>query len=391
MVKLLSSFGHRQQRFTARTRLAFWYALLMILCGGALLTLMMLFIGYVPYYGFDSDGSDTAQEPLVIAVDDPSIITDDIKIAVESQADLLTLLLQVSIIALIGLAVLSSVAAWLLAGRMLKPLEAVNEAAKLAAGGRLDHRIGLTGPHDEITELAQTFDQMLENLERSTAAQRRFTANASHELRTPLATTRAILDVQLSKPGAVDREVLHKLQRVNERSIRTVESLLDLAELEADRVEPTECDLSSTVAAVLRDCRAQFAERKLTVESTLAPATAFGDERLFHQLAQNLIQNAIQHNIDGGSVTVSTRMRDGGTRAELTVRNTGAVVDAVQLGQLTEPFNTQKGRTGGTNRGLGLSIVSAIVERSNGSLDLSANDGGGLRITVMLPSQVPAI
>ena len=269
--------------------------------------------------------------------------------------------------------------------------DAVNEAAKLAAGGRLDHRIGLTGPHDEITELAQTFDQMLENLERSTAAQRRFTANASHELRTPLATTRAILDVQLSKPGAVDREVLHKLQRVNERSIRTVESLLDLAELEADRVEPTECDLSSTVAAVLRDCRAQFAERKLTVESTLAPATAFGDERLFHQLAQNLIQNAIQHNIDGGSVTVSTRMRDGGTRAELTVRNTGAVVDAAQLGQLTEPFNTQKGRTGGTNRGLGLSIVSAIVERSNGSLDLSANDGGGLRITVMLPSQVPAI
>ena len=274
---------------------------------------------------------------------------------------------------------------------MLKPLAAVNEAAKLAAGGRLDHRIGLTGPHDEITELAQTFDQMLENLERSTAAQRRFTANASHELRTPLATTRAILDVQLSKPGAVDREVLHKLQRVNERSIRTVESLLDLAELEADRVEPTECDLSSTVAAVLRDCRAQFAERKLTVESTLEPATAFGDERLFHQLAQNLIQNAIQHNIDGGSVTVSTRMRDGGTRAELTVRNTGAVVDAAQLGQLTEPFNTQKGRTGGTNRGLGLSIVSAIVERSNGSLDLSANDGGGLRITVMLPSQVPAI
>ena len=94
MVRLLSSFGHRQQRFTARTRLAFWYALLMILCGGALLTLMMLFIGYVPYYGFDSDGSDTAQEPLVIAVDDPSIITDDIKIAVESQADLLTLLLR---------------------------------------------------------------------------------------------------------------------------------------------------------------------------------------------------------------------------------------------------------------------------------------------------------
>lgn len=390
MIKSLSPLGHRQQRFTARTRLAFWYALLMILCGGALLTLIMLFIGYVPDYGFNSGAVDSTQGPLVIAVDDPEIVTGDIKIAVESQADLLTLLLQVSIIALIGLVVLSSVAAWLLAGRMLKPLAAVNEAAKLAADGRLDHRIGFTGPHDEITKLAQTFDEMLENLERSTAAQRRFTANASHELRTPLATTRAILDVQLSKPGAVDREVLQKLQRVNERSIRTVESLLDLAELEVGKVEPTACDLSSTVAAVLRDCQPQFAERELTVERELAPTTAFGDERLFHQLAQNLIQNAIQHNIDGGSVTVSTRMRDGGTRAELTVQNTGEEIDAAQLGQLTEPFKTTKGRTGGTNRGLGLSIVSAIVERSNGSLDLAANDGGGLRVTVTLPSQAPA-
>ncbi|WP_311478001.1 HAMP domain-containing sensor histidine kinase [uncultured Gulosibacter sp.] len=390
MIKQRSSLGHRKQRFTARTRLAFWYALLMILCGGVLLTLIMLFIGFVPDYGFNSRGSETPQGPLVIAVDDPSVITGDIKIAVESQADLLTLLLQVSIIALIGLAVLSSVAAWLLAGRMLKPLAAVNEAAKLAADGRLDHRIGLTGPHDEITELAQTFDQMLENLERSTAAQRRFTANASHELRTPLATTRTILDVTLSKPGAIDREVLYKLQRVNERSIRTVESLLDLAELESGKVKPTECDLAKTVATVLRECQPQFAERALTVERALAPATAFGDERLFHQLAQNLIQNAVQHNVDGGSVMVSTGMRDDGTRAELTVRNTGELIDAAQLGQLTEPFKTTKGRTGGTNRGLGLSIVSAIVARSAGLLDIAANDGGGLCITVTLPSRAPA-
>ena len=83
-------------------------------------------------------------------------------------------------------------------------------------------------------------------------------------------------------------------------------------------------------------------------------------------------------------------MRDGGTRAEFTVQNTGEKIDAAQLGQLTEPFKTTKGRTGGTNRGLGLSIVSAIVERSNGSLDLAANDGGGLRVTVTLPSQAPA-
>ncbi|MCT1557092.1 HAMP domain-containing histidine kinase [Helcobacillus massiliensis] len=387
MVKHLPTLLRRKHRFTARTRLAFSYALLMFLCGGLLLTLVTLFIGFVPDYGFESVDAQPSQEPLVIAVDDPAVPPDNIKIAVQSQADFITLLLQVSAIALAVLVVLSSVAAWLLAGRMLKPLAAVNQAAKLAADGRLDHRIGLTGPHDEITELAQTFDQMLESIEHSTAARRRFAANASHELRTPLATTRTILDVALSKPGEVDRDVLRKLLQVNERSIRTVESLLDLAELEGGKVKPTSCDMTEIVSTVLRESQPLLAERDLAVTSEFGPATAFGDERLFHQLAQNLIQNAIQHNTDGGSLTVSTRMVAGDdSMAELTVRNTGELIDGAQLSQLTEPFKTTKGRTGGTNSGLGLSIVSAIVDRSNGTLDIAANEGGGLCITVTLPS-----
>lgn len=152
-------------------------------------------------------------------------------------------------------------------------------------------------------------------------------------------------------------------------------------------MKPTSCDMTEIVSTVLRESQPLLAERDLAVTSEFGPATAFGDVRLFHQLAQNLIQNAIQHNTDGGSLTVSTRMVAGDdSMAELTVRNTGELIDGAQLSQLTEPFKTTKGRTGGTNSGLGLSIVSAIVDRSNGTLDIAANEGGGLCITVTLPS-----
>ncbi|MDK7764239.1 hypothetical protein QP580_12685, partial [Prevotella bivia] len=92
------------------------------------------------------------------------------------------------------------------------------------------------------------------------------------------------------------RDVLRKLLQVNERSIRTAESLLDLAELEGGKVKPTSCDMTEIVSTVLRESQPLLAERDLAVTSEFGPATAFGDERLFHQLAQNLIQNAIQHN-----------------------------------------------------------------------------------------------
>lgn len=387
MSKRFPFASRRPRRFTARAQLAFWYALVMVLCGGALLAMVSLFIGYVPDYGFEVAGPNHTEEPLVIAVDDPSVLDSEVRIAVDNRGDFLSLLLNVSIVSLLVLVVFSAVAAWLLAGRMLKPLTAVNRAAKLAAEGKLDHRVGISGPNDEITELAETFDQMLENIERSVAAQRRFAANASHELRTPLAATRTMLDVALSKPGPIDRSVLLKLQEVNERSIRTVESLLDLAELEAGTAKPVDCDLAAIVATVLDESQDAIAERGLRVDSRLAPTPAFGDERLYHQLAQNLILNAIQHNVDGGEIEIETRVIAGDLlRCELRVRNSGEPIASAQIEQLTEPFKTTKGRTGGANRGLGLSIVQAIVEHSHGALAIEPNDDGGLQITVTLPT-----
>lgn len=379
-----------RHRFSARTRLAFSYALMVMICGTVLLTVLVLYLGFGPDYAFDSAAGDGHREPVIIVLSDPSVLKEGFSLTVENRQQFISLLIRVSALVLVVLAGISSVAAWWLAGRMLRPLADINDAARLAASGRLDHRIGLRGPRDEIVDLAQTFDAMLESIERSSTAQRRFAANASHELRTPLATSKTMIDVALAAPGDVDRRVLERLAQVNERSIRTVESLLDLAQAEMGDQHLGTVSLPEIVAGVL-DQHASAAERRgLRVERSLAPAQLVGDERLVVQLVHNLVENAISHNIDGGQIAVTTetvRAADGSAAARLTVSNTGEHLEPEAIGDLTEPFRTAAGRAGGTSRGLGLSIVAAIVSRAEGTLEISAREPGGLTVEVTFPER----
>ena len=112
-------------------------------------------------------------------------------------------LLIVSGIALVIMAVPAIVAGWLVAGRLLRPLRAMTTAARNISAANLHERLNLSGPDDELKQLADTFDDLLGRLDQSFQSQRQFVANASHELRTPHATMRVWLDVALAKPGPV--------------------------------------------------------------------------------------------------------------------------------------------------------------------------------------------
>lgn len=377
-----------QHRFSARTRLAFSYAVLVITCGAVLLTVLVTYLGLGPEYAFGPVETDADGESVIIVPENPEDLGGSFSVEVKSREDLIALLITVSALVLVLLAALSSRAAWWLAGRMLRPLAQINEAAQIAARGRLDHRIGLSGPRDEIVSLAQTFDAMLDSLQRYNEAQRRFAANASHELRTPLAATRTILDVALAKPDPVDRDVLERLLQLNERSARTVESLLDLAEAEAGQQETTTVDLSEVVGEVLEHFAPKARERGLRLELDLRPATIVGDERLLLQMVQNLTENAIRHNREGGLIAMRTEtvgFPQGELRSRLRIESAGEMIDPEVVAGLTEPFRTAGGRTAGNSRGLGLAIVASIVEVSQGTLDLAARPDGGLIVTVSLP------
>lgn len=140
-------------------------------------------------------------------------------------------LLNRSLLALVGLSVIAFAFGYAMAGRVLSPLGRITRTARRVAGTDLTRRIELDGPDDELKELADTFGDMLDRLERAFTAQQRFVGNASHELRTPLAINRTLLEVHLSDPEAPPelQQLGKTLLATNERSEQLVEGLLLLA------------------------------------------------------------------------------------------------------------------------------------------------------------------
>ncbi|MCX2180594.1 HAMP domain-containing histidine kinase [Streptomyces sp. SKN60] len=299
-------------------------------------------------------------------------------------------------VAMAFLLVFGLVGGWLLAGRMLAPLTRITDAARLAGQGSLSHRIHLEGRRDEFRELADAFDTMLEELESHVAEQRRFAANASHELRTPLAITQALLDVARKDPTHDPGELVARLQAVNARAIGLTEALLLLSRSDRGTFTRESVDLS-LVAEEAAETLLPLAERRgITLDVTGGPAPTSGSAELLLRMVTNLVQNAVVHNLPaGGTVTVHTETvhteSRGGTSV-LRVENTGRPVPPELLPTLTEPFQrgAERVRAGEPGEhpgvGLGLAIVHSVVRAHDGTLELAARPGGGLLVTVRLPT-----
>ncbi|WP_335937693.1 sensor histidine kinase [Streptomyces sp. PTD5-9] len=312
--------------------------------------------------------------------------------AVATRPDILHALVKASCVALLLLALIGLAAGWLIAGRVLRPLQDITRAARQAAGGSLDHRVGLAGPRDEFTELSDTFDIMLARLQQSFDAQQRFAANASHELRTPLAVSRTMLDVAAADPDGQDyRRLVSRLRETNQRGIDITDALLRLSAL--DHVPPAmePLDLADTARDVVDTVREEAGARGVTVCADIHPVPATGNGVLLRQLVLNLLHNAVRHNLPtGGSLTLTSGpdpARPG--RALLTVTNTGPPLSDT-VDRLTEPFLRGSGRLAEQDRtrrghGLGLTIAAGIVRAHHGDLTLTANPGGGLTAQVSLP------
>jgi two-component system sensor histidine kinase VanS len=299
---------------------------------------------------------------------------------VPTRADLLDTIVTLSAYALVFLAIVGMAGGWYLAGRMLRPLQEITLAARRAAAGSLDHRIGLTGIKDEFTDLSDTFDQMLDRLQWSFEQYRRFAANASHELRTPHAVMKTMLEVAIADPEHQDvRELSRRLQETNQRGIDLVEALLTLASVDNRVIDLDPLDLATTTRQAVDELCAEANAAGIAVTTDLDETLVVGNEILVHQLVVNLGQNAIRHNTGpGGTVTITTRDQ------RLTVTNTGPILTEAQAATLTEPFTKTAGRHTGSH-GLGLALVARIVETHHGQLVLEPNSTGGLTVTATLP------
>ncbi|MFI6597233.1 sensor histidine kinase [Nonomuraea sp. NPDC050536] len=294
----------------------------------------------------------------------------------------------------VALAVVGGAAAgfgWLVAGRVLAPLHRVTDTARriaTAADRSLHERIALQGPNDEVKDLAEAFDAMVEQLDRSFDGQQRFVANASHELRTPLTLGRALVELAMHRRSASDdvKQLGESLLEINSRHERLIGGLLLLASSETSLTDRVPVDLADVVSHVTGQLELEAEKAGIKVSESAREAPAEGNALLLERMVHNLVENGIRHNVEGGWVQVSSRTRQDG-RAEVEVRNSGPVVPPYEVQALFEPFR----RLGGdrlvtaAGAGLGLSIVRSVARAHGGEADAHPRDGGGLTVTVTLP------
>jgi signal transduction histidine kinase len=235
--------------------------------------------------------------------------------------------------------------------------------------------------------------RVLEPLEDSGQAQRQFVANASHELRAPLTRLRALSEVALASPDAN----LASLRRAHERVVasesdleRLIDGLLALTRGHAGLERRERLDLASLASQAILAHDSQLQHLGLDVRQALDPAPTPGDPRLLERLITNLIDNAIRHNTPGGHLEIATGTRD--RHPFLSIANSGPTIPPNEIERLFEPFQRLGAtRTGHNNgHGLGLSIVQAIADAHDAKLAASARPDGGLTINISFPSAMRA-
>jgi signal transduction histidine kinase len=291
-------------------------------------------------------------------------------------------LLAYSLLGLAGVVLLAAGAGWIAAGRILAPVHRLTAAARAASEQDLSQRIALQGPRDELRELADTFDTMLERLDRAFTSQRQFIANASHELRTPLTVMRTAMDVVLAKPEPTREELTSMAAEVRhavDQAERLIGVLLMLARNDQAHVLADPLDL----AAVAEDALEGRTANRITTITTLAEAPVTGDGVLLERLIANLLDNAERYNVENGTVAISTATDDGASLVR--VVNTGHVVPADQVDRLFLPFTRLEQRTSHDGFGLGLALVASIAAVHSGTVHATAIPTGGLEVTVRLP------
>lgn len=381
-------------RLTVRARLTLLYTGLFAVCGAIVVAISNILVRSLPetdpsairgvahpteFLQMCREALNSTDQELIQKCDaafQEGVVTG----ATNQRAETLDHLLRYSLVALVAATLLAAVAGWIVAGRVLRPVHQITLAARSASQHNLSARVALSGPRDELRELADTFDDMLARLEAAFRSQRQFIANASHELRTPLTVMRTAVDVVLAKPSPSTAELVAMGEDVRSavgRAEGLIDALLTLARNEYGLTRREQVDLATVAEDVADDAGGG------SVRSALAPAIVHGDAVLLERLAANLVDNALRYNVPGGHVWVTTT--NNGDRATLTVSNTGPVVAADRVNELFQPFRRLHERTASDGFGLGLAIVASIVAVHQGTVTATPRDGGGLTVTVTLP------
>jgi signal transduction histidine kinase len=283
----------------------------------------------------------------------------------------------------LGVLVVAVGAAWVIAGRLLRPVRHLTDTARSITETDLSRRIPVDGD-DEIAELTVTFNAMLDRLEGAFTAQRAFVDDAGHELRTPITIVRGHLELMGDSPEE-HRETVALVTDELDRMARIVDDLLVLAKAEQPdflRVGPIL--VAELTADLLTKARA-LGDRDWRLD-TSAYGEVVGDEQRLTQAVLNLARNAVEHTAPGAEIGIGSERR--GDDVAIWVRDNGTGIDERDRGRIFDRFARGRGdgrRSDGA--GLGLAIVDAITRAHGGRIDLDSTPGIGATFTIVLPAR----
>jgi len=289
-----------------------------------------------------------------------------------------------------GLLALVTGLALLLNLQIFNPLQHMAEKMHSIAEGDLSQRIGQRGQLNEIGWLAQTFDQMIDQLQAAFNREKRFTADIAHELRTPLTALKGHISLTLTQPRTpVHYErVLKKLEKEVDRLARLSNDLLFLARLEHGQLRPhlEAQDFSNLLGAIVDQMQPLAQDKAIALIEQIPPElTLQGDADYLIRLFINLIDNALKYTPIGGQVSV--RAERAGSDILIAISDTGPGISPEHLAYLFDRFyrvEADRSRSSG-GAGLGLAIAYEIARTHQGTIKVQSSPGQGSSFTVRLP------
>lgn len=391
----MMSFSNRwsrwlQSRLTLRLRLLLWFTCLLVVMAVSLVVVINILaqtivpgaVDVVPL--MQPDGTMPAPEAaplpgISLPADEASLIVDQT----------LNLVQTISLVSLLVIIVVGSIAAYQMAGAALKPVSNLSQIVANIDADALNERVSLPGPADEIKQLADEFDAMLNRLDQAFRQQSRFVADAAHELRTPLAVMRTNIEiVQMDQQATLAdyQETVTVLEEMLDRLEQLVNSLLLLARQEYEMVEDDVLLLSllEELVATLTPL-AEQQQVTLRLAGDGEPVVR-GDGILLARAFSNLIENGIRYNRPGGLVEIA--VSEASNQAVVAIADNGLGIPADQQAHVFDRFyrlDLSRSRQQG-GAGLGLSIVAHIVQLHNGRITLQSSPGTGSTFTLYLPT-----
>lgn len=357
-----------------RFRLSVQYSAVVFGLGSALLGLVYLAVQNQLRAGTVSGGSLSGQ---TVVLPDGEVVVLPVLEAVEVRAIesvfrelVLDEVARFTVLGLVALFLLALVVGWVMSGRVLRPIEEITSVAREIQAFDLSGRIALTGPDDELKRLADTFDGMLDRLDRAFSSQRRFIADTSHDLRTPLTVIRSNVELVADDPQATVEEWNRAgriIQRNAERMSKMIDDLLAAARLQTGRSRAVTIDLGSMVTAKADEYRPIAAAAGLHLAVVTSSVHIEGVEMSLDRAMSNLLDNARKAAPPGSTITIGCGVRDGWAWIAVADQGPGLREDISDV------------------VGLGLSIVFGVAEGHGGTLGAFNPDDGGTVMVVWIP------